>query len=62
MLRVSGGVDDLMRMQRRVADLDVQQGQAEACGKQIAALAKECKWPGNSRLSRKPSVRSHEFV
>jgi hypothetical protein len=33
MLPVSAGVDDFKRMQGRVADLDTQHRQAEACDK-----------------------------
>jgi hypothetical protein len=61
MLLVSAWVDDLKRMQRRMADLCKQHRKAEACDKHIASLANECKWPGNSHPSLRLPTRSHEL-
>jgi hypothetical protein len=60
MLPVSAWIDDLERMQRWVADLYKQQREAEACDKQIASPANECKRPGNSQPSLKSPTSSDE--
>jgi hypothetical protein len=62
MVRVSAGVDDLMQMQRRVADLHQQHRQAQACEKHIGSPAIECVSPRIVQPVLRLPARSHEHL